>query len=247
MRVLALTVILCALGVLSAVYGLMVFSLRSGTAFFLTWFVIAALCFFGAFLIHRQVKPALWVRIAIGAAGALLIAALALSLAAILTGFDDKGEEGLDCIVVLGAQVTAEGPGNVLRYRLDAAYDYLAANPGTICIVCGGQGWNEPASEASVMGDYLVARGIDPSRIILEDSSTSTLENLRFALPMIPDGTSVGVVTNNFHVTRAVLMAKAEGYKNVCGIAAGMPALWLPNSLLRETISLTLHRLAGNI
>ena len=88
------------------------------------------------------------------------------------------GPDNLDYLIVLGAQVYKNGPSPVLKFRLDKAYEYLSANPETRCIVTGGQGSNEPFTEASCMADYLVKRGIDSGRIILEDKSTTTAQNL---------------------------------------------------------------------
>ena len=66
------------------------------------------------------------------------------------------GPDNLDYLIVLGAQVYKNGPSPVLKFRLDKAYEYLSANPETRCIVTGGQGSNEPFTEASCMADYLV-------------------------------------------------------------------------------------------
>lgn len=71
-----------------------------------------------------------------------------------------KGETNLDYVIVLGTQIHESGPSIVLKYRLDAAVLYLNENPGTICIVSGGQGKNEPYSEAEGMAKYLIEKGI---------------------------------------------------------------------------------------
>ena len=74
--------------------------------------------------------------------------------------FSAKGNQNLDYIIVLGAQVREDGPSAVPKYRLDAAIDYLNENPNTVCIVSGGQGANEPFSEAKGMAEYLLDKGI---------------------------------------------------------------------------------------
>ncbi|MFR6589470.1 MAG: YdcF family protein [Gallintestinimicrobium sp.] len=75
---------------------------------------------------------------------------------------------------------------------------------GDACVLSGGQGSNEPVSEAQGMYDDLVKKGIDPKRLILEDQSTNTVENLRFSRKLIPrEVQKVGIVTSNFHVYRA--------------------------------------------
>lgn len=141
----------------------------------------------------------------------------------------------MDYLIVLGAQVRENGPSAVLQYRLDAALSYMQENPETICIVSGGQGVNEPFSEAKGMSDYLISHGILSERIILEDTSRNTVENIRNSKALIRnfDG-SVGIVTNNFHVFRAVGIAKAQGLGDVYGISAYSHPLYLPNNVLRE-------------
>ena len=149
---------------------------------------------------------------------------------------------------ILGAQVREDGPSVVLRYRLDAAIEYLNENPNTICIVSGGQGFNEPFSEADGMADYLIENGIEKSRILLEDESTNTLENIRNSKALMESSyNGVGIVTNNFHVFRAVQLAKAQGLENVCGIAADSSKIYLPNNVLRECCGILKDWLLNNI
>ena len=81
--------------------------------------------------------------------------------------------------VTLGAKVSADkSPGIVLRRRLVRTAELMEDCPEAICIVSGGQGGNEPISEAQCMRDFLVSRGISADRIIMEDKATDTIENL---------------------------------------------------------------------
>ena len=150
--------------------------------------------------------------------GALLGAGLAL-LAAMLVMMavqagNRPGPE--DCtVVVLGCQVSANGePTVMLRDRIDAAYDYLTAHPESRCVASGGQNDNEPISEASCIRNTLVARGIHPDRIYLEDRSRSTEENLTFSAELIrKEGlpTRVAIASDNFHQLRAAVWARRGG------------------------------------
>ena len=137
----------------------------------------------------------------------------------ILSGFAAKGPQGLDYIIVLGAQMKAHGPSRVLKMRLDKAYEYLVENPDTIVIVSGGQGADEHVSEAQGMLDYLVEKGIAP----------------------------VGIVTNNFHIFRATHIAQKCGYAQVYGIAAPSELLMQGNNMLREFMGVMKDFLVGNI
>ena len=98
-------------------------------------------------------------------------------------------------------------------------------------------------SEAEAMEENLIQRGISASRIFREDRSTSTLENLRYSMEYIGHrDAAVAVVTNNFHLYRALLLGKHVGYCNLTGIAAtSNPVLFL-NYLVREMIAVTVAK-----
>jgi IMP dehydrogenase/GMP reductase len=121
--------------------------------------------------------------------------------------------DDLPWIIVLGAQVRDSGPSASLQERIDAAYEYLSAHPETVCIVSGGQGTDEPISEAQCMYDCLVRMGISPERIRKEEQATSTWGNLTFSLEIVEAETgtrpaSVGVVSSEYHLFRTGLQAK---------------------------------------
>ena len=176
------------------------------------------------------------------------IAAIVILCSMIGKGFYAKGEKNLDYIIVLGAQVRENGPSVVLRHRLDKAIDYLNDNPETVCIVSGGQGANEPCPEADAMEAYLIEKGIPEDRILVENQSLSTVENIKNSKELMDESyNGVGIVTNNFHVYRAVRMAKAQGIENVCGIAAKSNNLYLPNNVLRECLSILKGLMLNNM
>ena len=126
------------------------------------------------------------------------------------------------------------GPSRALALRLDAALDYAADNPDTIFIVSGGQGSNEPCTEADAMKTYLETHGLSSDRILTEDQSTNTRENLIFSAELIPDGATVGIITNGFHVCRSLHLADALGYEHAYGIPAKGDLITQPANLFRE-------------
>ena len=87
------------------------------------------------------------------------------------------------------------------------------------------------------MADYLRQRGIPSARHILECASRSTEENIQNCLPLLPPGARVGLVTNNFHLFRAMQIAKVCGLSPVFGVAAPSNRKFLPNNLLREYLA----------
>lgn len=112
-------------------------------------------------------------------------------------------------MIILGAKVKKNGePSLSLLMRLEAALDYLQQHEHVRVIVSGGKGPDEPQSEASVMLAYLKTNGIERSRIIVEDRSTSTYENLAFSKQLLPaDAKHVTIVSNDFHLARAKRIA----------------------------------------
>ena len=159
--------VLCILAaVFCFLYCAAVFLLRSGSRFYLVWAaggicltVFAGMLHFGLW----DKAPGLLRRTfcLLMAAGILLFAIVE---GCIVSRYHDEGKADLDYIIVLGAQMKEKGPSAVLKFRLDKAYEYLTANENTVCIVSGGQGRNEPCSEAEGMYQYLTGRGIEPDR-----------------------------------------------------------------------------------
>ena len=133
-------------------------------------------------------------------------------------------EEPVDYVLVLGAKVRITGPSASLWDRIYGAFYYLTEHPDAIAIVSGGQGDDEPFTEASIMYEELVNLGIEPDRIWIEDRATSTWENMNFTLELIEEKTGsrpekLGVVSSEYHLFRASLFADA------CGVDfVGIPA-----------------------
>lgn len=214
--------------------------LKTGTRSYLLWVGLAAFIYLIAFLMgkNRWKRIPLWIR---KAAVGLLIVCFSLFMITeflILSKFQSKAKPDLDCIIVLGAQMFSTGPSTLYRQRLDSAYDYLVANPKTFCIVTGGQGYNEPISEGQGGRDYLINRGIDPSRVFCEETSTNTRENIENAYQImmeeIPNTLRIGIVTNNFHLFRGMFLAKKITHMYVDGISAPAVPRFLPTNMLRE-------------
>jgi len=177
---------------------------------------------------------------------AACIAVIAGSL--IISGMVQKGQPGYSHIIVLGAQVKGERPGLSLLKRLDEAYLYLEENPETKAVLSGGQGPGEDISEAECMRRYLTEKGIDASRLIMEEHSTSTYENIKFSAEKIRDiEANIGVISNDFHIFRAVRIARKQGLVNACGIAAATEPVMQIHFFLREIAAIAKDKLVGNI
>ncbi len=141
--------------------------------------------------------------------------------------------------IVLGCEVRSYGPSLMLRKRLDKAAAYLQEYDDILCVVSGGQGDNEPASEAAVMKEYLVQKGVNASWIVLEDQSTSTKENIVFSAAILKDNMleqpEVVIFTDGFHQLRAAYYARQNGlrpYAVSCATPWGLaPSYWVREML----------------
>jgi uncharacterized SAM-binding protein YcdF (DUF218 family) len=148
-----------------------------------------------------------------------------------------------DYIIILGARVKGEIPSLALQYRIDAAANYMKKNKETLAIASGGQGPGEDITEAEAIKRGLLKHGVDGNRIILEDKSTDTVENITFSKKLIPDHLETGlIVSNDFHLYRAKSIAKDQGL-SLQGIPAETPTIAIPKSYLREYLAITKYYL----
>ncbi len=245
-----MTIILCLAGAVCLVYGLIVRTAGSGTGFFLVWILIGLLCLAGAWLFGSGTWKELPAWIRRGMTGLILLGMLFLAgiTALVGTAFQPQGNEEADYILVLGAQIRKDGPSKALRYRLEKACEYMNEHPDCLCILSGGQGANEPEAEADGMCRYLVSRGISRDRLILEDRSRNTVENVRNSMELFdPEADRIGIISNNFHMYRSIHIAKKQGIRHVRAIPAGSDPLFLPNNVLREDIGVVKDVLKGNM
>lgn len=125
-------------------------------------------------------------------------------------------------LIVLGCKVRGEQPSLQLYKRAMAGVEYLNNHPEANAILCGGQGSDEKISEAECIKQIMLENGIEESRLFLEDKSTSTDENIRFAKTIIEENnldSNVVISTSDYHCYRAKLIAEKYGL-----IAESIPA-----------------------
>lgn len=148
-----------------------------------------------------------------------------------------------DAVIVLGCRVEKSGkPSLMLRRRLEAAHRYLEEHEDLICVVAGGKGEDEPVSEAKAMKDALVEMGIKEERIITEDDSESTEENIAFSARLLSDmgieAKEIALVTDGFHLYRTGLMAERAGIETT-SVCADTPWYMVPSYWFREWFALS--------
>ena len=234
-------VLLCLVAVLCFIYFGMLVTYVGPQTFFFVFPLIGIGCLLlafiwrghrkGKFVIPRGIIVAFWSVVSLG------VVLFGVLFGMILHGQSVGPKADADYLIVLGAGLRGERPSLVLRNRINAAAKYLMENPDSKVVVSGGQGADELISEAEAMRRGLVELGISESRIIMEDKSTSTNENLTFSKAYIPAGASVVIVTNKFHVYRACHLARECGYTSVSGLGADNVRWLNPTNYLRECMA----------
>ena len=246
------------LAVLCLVYYVVIVAYAGFGASFVNFWLTAAIGFgviAGAFYFNRKMqifvkvpKAVMGTVIGVAVVGVILFLVL---LGCVVSGMVSKPEKKADYVIVLGAQIRGERITKSLRNRLEAAYEYYEDNNEVTIIVSGGQGEGEDISEAAAMKKYLEDKGVPSDVIIMEDKSTTTNENLRYSYEIICDrgdeDANVLICSNNFHIFRAVKLAKHIGIKNVEGLSAKSDEILLVSYMVRDSLAVFKELLMGNI
>ncbi|MBQ2855094.1 MAG: YdcF family protein [Oscillospiraceae bacterium] len=247
------------------ILALAVCGLLAAMAFFLKFCVpgysfsaLVCICLIGLILFYTFM-PVVGLRFPVFARYAIRIFTVILIIGLLVVGIMEaviihasfgNPEEKVEYMVVLGAKVNKDGPSVSLWDRICGAYEYMEANPHVIAVVSGGQGTDEPITEAECMYRELVNLGIDPKRIWREEEATSTWENLNFTLDLIEEKTGVrpqklGVLSSEYHLFRASLFAKACNVEFVGIPARTSRASQMINHFMREVAGVWHYILLG--
>lgn len=180
--------------------------------------------------------------LAVSAVLALGVLAAGITEVVILKESRGDPKDRAKYVVVLGAKVRQDGPSVSLWDRIYGAYDYLVSHPNSVAVVSGGQGPDEHMTEAQSMFDELTKLGIDPSRILLEERATSTMENIQFSMDVIEEKTGIrpekiAVVSSEYHLCRAGMITRKLGVEFV-----GVPA---ETSRFSQKVNHFLREIAG--
>lgn len=151
-------------------------------------------------------------------------------------------EDGRENVyIVFGAKVKKDGPAKTLASRLDAAIDAMNSDSSAVCIVTGGQGADEPFTEASCMRDYMTAHGISPERIFLEEKASNTKENILYSAELISElgfgERQIICISSETHIPRIRLMCSRAGVDALYIKAETPMKVFLFTTWVREYLS----------
>ena len=196
-----------------------------------------------------RTPPGAWRALAMFLRAAMIIFdAFILLVAARVQAFGRKADEGpADCAVVLGAALEDGRPTRELIARVDAAAAWASARPEAVLIVTGGNPAPGSPSEAEVMRDLLVRRGVAGERVRLEDRSTDTRENFLNVARMVDPARPMAVVTSGCHMLRAAGLARGAGFARVLRVPARDDPARLPANVLWEVICVVNGWLTGEV
>ena len=158
------------------------------------------------------------------------------SLSAVLNLFHLKKKRDADYIIVLGAGIIGSRVTPLLAARIEKGIELLRYNPNAVLIMSGGQGSGEDIPESKAMTDYALDKGVCVKKIILEQKSVSTEENLRFSRErMNKQNPRIVIVTTSYHMLRALILAKRQGIRCV-GFGAKTKWYFTLNAFIREFV-----------
>ncbi|MGN8818745.1 ElyC/SanA/YdcF family protein [Oribacterium sp. HCP28S3_H8] len=226
---------------------------------------------------RKRQKKEVWIApfVAVFTTYGLGLATLLLLIAIIFAGGHSVERKNLDYVIVLGTDLDDNRISRSLRRRLDRALAYAEENPGTTFVLSGGRGDYDKSTQATVMYYYMIQHGVPAQNLMMEFYSHSTLEKIGFSMKMIeedrtekleeldrPDSPaqdrrliiaaedrplSVGILTSEFNMYRAVHMAEKFGAQDICPMATRSDELMLVHLLVREAVAIFKDRLMGNI
>lgn len=151
-------------------------------------------------------------------------------------------------VLILGSKVDGTEPSADLQQRIDTAADWLLSHPSSVAVACGGKGTGEEVTEAEVIREKLLQKGIGPDRILLENRSVNTEQNLFYAEKVLLENDlpskEVLLLTDDYHLYRALLIARQNGF-NAWGISASTPPWIFPALFARELFVVTKYFVFG--
>jgi len=229
-------------GIIFSIYGLIVLLILGFKAIFNYFFLLLGLSFVLLPFVWNRIrkKIPLSIQRLLYLLLSICVLYFAITEIRICLFMNHKAESNADYVILLGSQIREDGPSLDFKARIDTAYEYLMENPSPLLIATGAKGYNEPISEAQGAKDYLLSKGFPEERILLEDKSYSTLQNIENAREIIkekgndPEEAKIVIVSAYYHLFRADYLARKLGFREIS--TAGGNGMWIlfPHNCCRE-------------
>lgn len=208
--------------------------------------ILALLAIFNHFELKERI-PEWFLRICSGVSTTALILFLGVE-GCIVCGFFFRPAAGLQYLLIPETERQTDRLDLDLRFRLDKAYRYLKENPETICIVSGGSRNTEGITQAQMMQEYLLAKGVETERIRMEQEAYTPSECIRDGAKLMDSpGDTFAVVTNNYHSYHAVHLARKAGFEDVRGMVAWANPLFFIHNMVREFFTISTDLFTGQL
>ena len=175
--------------------------------------------------------------------GAIFLSLVPVSvlLICILRHCFDQPKRSADLALVLGMKLIGGQPNGDLVRRLDTALTAAQKSKYLRIIVSGGNGNETQPTESAVMTAWLCDHGLAAPRIIPEDKSQDTLQNMQNTAGLIPVDTPLYLITSNYHMFRALGLAQKTGYSQIEGLAAPSSPFLFPANVMWELVCCADH------
>ena len=220
-------------------------------SFWLWLSILSGVAFLGVYVFRKkngeEMSLPLWLTTAAKTLLYLGGFVVALILVQIFVASISRVPEDLDYMIVLGTYEQSDYMTDHLKSRLDRAVSYLQKNETTMVIVSGGKSEDSAIPQSKTMSDYLILQGINSSRIVQEKQSVNTRQSIWYSERLIPEDTSVGIVTSDYHVYRAVQTAKTAGLESVYGVSAPSSRIMVLHYIVREGLLIFYDKWMGLI
>lgn len=156
-----------------------------------------------------------------------------------------KNYDDVDYTIVLGAGLRGENMTLTLKQRVDTSLEYIdKSNNFGYIVMSGGQGAGESIPESYAMKKYVVQNGVSDEKVLTEDKSTSTYENILFSIGLIEkhsnediENLNIKVITSGFHSLRAKFICNKLGIKNLTVLSAPINPIFIPTYYIREFLA----------
>ena len=174
----------------------------------------------------------------------LLTATILFMCARVVIGGMINTSEPVSNVLVLGMALEDGQPTKDLLMRVDTAKAYLDKNSDATLVLTGGNAGPEGRTEAEVMRDLLIERGAPEDSMRLEDQASNTIQNFQNTIEMVDPAEAIVLVSSNYHMNRAVKLAKQAGFENVLRLPAPSNFFQYGSNMMWELV-MELNQLMG--